>query len=158
MRTTEVRSNDASKASIKNADMKLEVIVIPVSDVDRAKTFYANLGWRLDADVVAGDARLIQFTPPGSGCSIQFGANITSAAPGSARSLYLVDSDIEATRSELVGGGFDPRSARPARQRSPDPPCHRLPGWRSNSPTKSLSARDLATNLAHASHPQQFHA
>jgi len=107
MRTTEVRSNDASKASIKNADMKLEVIVIPVSDVDRAKTFYANLGWRLDADVVAGDARLIQFTPPGSGCSIQFGANITSAAPGSARGIYLIVSDIEAVRDELVRRGVE---------------------------------------------------
>jgi len=104
MSTTEVRSNDASGASIKNADMKLEVIVIPVSDVDRAKKFYGNLGWRLDADVVTGDARLIQFTPPGSGCSIQFGANITSVLPGSARSLYLVVSDIEAARGASWSG------------------------------------------------------
>ena len=104
MSTTEVRSNDASGASIKNADMKLEVIVIPVSDVDRAKKFYGNLGWRLDADVVTGDARLIQFTPPGSGCSVQFGANITSAPPGSARSLYLVVSDIEAARGASWSG------------------------------------------------------
>ena len=88
--------------------MKLEVIVIPVSDVDRAKTFYASLGWRLDADVAAGDDfRLIQFTPPGSGCSIQFGTKLTSAAPGSAQGLYLIVSDIEATHGELAATGVD---------------------------------------------------
>jgi catechol 2,3-dioxygenase-like lactoylglutathione lyase family enzyme len=84
-------------------DMTLEVVVIPVSDVDRAKEFYGGLGWRLDADVAAGDDfRLIQFTPPGSGCSIQFGTNLTSAAPGSAQALYLIVSDIEAARDGLV--------------------------------------------------------
>jgi catechol 2,3-dioxygenase-like lactoylglutathione lyase family enzyme len=89
-------------------DMKLEVIVIPVSDVDRAKTFYASLGWRLDADVAAGDDfRLIQFTPPESGCSIQFGTNLTSAAPGSAQGLYVIVSDIEATHGELAALGMD---------------------------------------------------
>jgi len=79
---TEVRSNDASRiVSVKNVDMRLEVVVIPVSDVDRAKQFYRSLGWRLDADVATGDDfRLIQFTPPGSGCSIQFGKNVISAA------------------------------------------------------------------------------
>jgi catechol 2,3-dioxygenase-like lactoylglutathione lyase family enzyme len=83
--------------------MKLEVVVVPVSDVERAKDFYMALGWRLDADVVTGDdIRLIQFTPPGSGCSIQFGTNLTSAAPGSARGLYLAVSDIEAARDQLV--------------------------------------------------------
>ena len=88
--------------------MKLEVIVIPVSDVDRAKTFYASLGWRLDADVAAGDDfRLIQFTPPESGCSIQFGTNLTSAAPGSAQGLYLIVADIEATHGELAASGVD---------------------------------------------------
>jgi catechol 2,3-dioxygenase-like lactoylglutathione lyase family enzyme len=83
--------------------MKLEVVVIPVSDVDRAKEFYSRLGWRLDADVATGDDfRLIQFTPPGSGCSVQFGTNLTSAAPGSLQSTYLTVSDIAAVREELA--------------------------------------------------------
>lgn len=85
-------------------DMKLEVVVIPVSDVDRAKAFYGSLGWRLDADFAAGeDYRVIQFTPPGSGCSVIFGKNVTAAAPGSAQGLYLIVSDIEAARDELLG-------------------------------------------------------
>jgi catechol 2,3-dioxygenase-like lactoylglutathione lyase family enzyme len=79
--------------------MKLEVVVIPVSDVDRAKEFYSRLGWRLDADRSTGDDfRLIQFTPSGSGSSIQFGLNLTSAAPGSAQAMLLAVSDIEAAR------------------------------------------------------------
>jgi catechol 2,3-dioxygenase-like lactoylglutathione lyase family enzyme len=94
--------------SVKNVDMRLEVVVIPVSDVDRAKQFYGSLGWRLDADVATGDDfRLIQFTPPGSGCSIQFGKNVISAAPGSAQSLYLIVSDLEAARDELVARGVE---------------------------------------------------
>ena len=89
-------------------DMKLEVVVIPVADVDRAKQFYGSLGWRLDADFAAGDDfRIVQFTPPGSGCSIQFGTNITSATPGSAQGLYLIVSDIEAARDELVARGVE---------------------------------------------------
>ena len=89
-------------------DMKLEVVVIPVSDVDRAKEFYAGLGWRLDADRAAGDNfRIVQLTPPGSDCSIQFGTGITSAAPGSARDLYLIVSDIEAARAELAARGAE---------------------------------------------------
>jgi catechol 2,3-dioxygenase-like lactoylglutathione lyase family enzyme len=109
MSTTEVSSNDAGgTASVRNVDMKLEVVLIPVSDVDRAKEFYLSLGWRLDADVAAGDDfRLIQFTPPGAGCSIQFGTNLTSAAPGSAQGLYLIVSDIEAARDELVARGVE---------------------------------------------------
>jgi catechol 2,3-dioxygenase-like lactoylglutathione lyase family enzyme len=87
--------------------MKLEVVVIPVSDVDRAKAFYGKLGWRLDADVHNSFLRLIQFTPPGAGCSIQLGTNLTSAAPGSAQGLYLVVSDIEAARGLLVGEGVE---------------------------------------------------
>ena len=87
--------------------MKLEVIVIPVSDVDRAKRFYSDLGWRLDADFAAADDfRVIQFTPPGSGCSVVFGKNVTAAAPGSAKGLYLIVSDIEAARDELLGRGI----------------------------------------------------
>jgi catechol 2,3-dioxygenase-like lactoylglutathione lyase family enzyme len=94
--------------SVRNLDMKLEVVVIPVSDVDRAKEFYARLGWRLDADVAAGpDFRIVQLTPPGSGCSIQFGTNVTPAAPGSAQSLYLIVDDIEAARDELIARGAE---------------------------------------------------
>ncbi len=88
--------------------MKLEVVVIPVSDVDRAKAFYGSLGWRLDADFADGkDYRVIQFTPPGSDASVIFGKNVTAAAPGSAKGLYLVVSDIEAARKELQGRGVD---------------------------------------------------
>jgi catechol 2,3-dioxygenase-like lactoylglutathione lyase family enzyme len=87
-------------------DMKLEIVVIPVSDVDRVKAFYSGLGWRLDADFAAGDDfRVIQFTPPGSGCSVIFGKNVTGAMPGSAQGLYLIVSDIEAARAELLGRG-----------------------------------------------------
>jgi len=88
--------------------MKLEAVVIPVSDVDRAKRFYSKLGWRLDADFVVGDAfRGVQFTPPGSPSSIQFGRGVTSAAPGTTQGLYLVVSDIVAARAELVARGVD---------------------------------------------------
>jgi catechol 2,3-dioxygenase-like lactoylglutathione lyase family enzyme len=88
--------------------MKLEVVVIPVSDVDRAKRFYGDLGWRLDADFVVGEEfRVVQFTPPGSPCSIHFGIGVTSAVPGSAHGLYLVVSDIEAARAELIDRGVD---------------------------------------------------
>src|ERR687895_2847323 len=95
-------------SSAGTVDMKLEVVVIPVSDVDRAKRFYGDLGWRLDADFVVGDDwRVIQFTPPGSGCSVIFGKNVTAAAPGSAQGLYLIVSDIEAARGELLGRGVE---------------------------------------------------
>src|SRR5271168_1949388 len=109
MGTTEAGGNDASGTGyVTDADMKLEAVVIPVSDVDRAKEFYASLGWRLDADIARGeDFRLVQFTPPGSGCSIQFGTNISSAPPGSAQSLYLSVLDIEAAREELLARGAD---------------------------------------------------
>jgi catechol 2,3-dioxygenase-like lactoylglutathione lyase family enzyme len=86
--------------------MKFEIVVIPVSDVDRAKQFYAKLGWRLDADYDNGkDFRIIPFTPPGSGCSVIFGRNVTPAAPGSAQGLYLIISDIQAARKELLDRG-----------------------------------------------------
>jgi catechol 2,3-dioxygenase-like lactoylglutathione lyase family enzyme len=89
-------------------DMKLEVAVIPVSDVDRAKDFYKALGWRLDADVVGDNGfRLVQLTPPGSSCSVMFGAGVTSAPPGSAQGQHLVVRDIEATRDELANRGVD---------------------------------------------------
>jgi catechol 2,3-dioxygenase-like lactoylglutathione lyase family enzyme len=91
-----------------SADMKLEIVVIPVSDVDRAKQFYGGLGWRLDADYAAGaEFRVIQFTPPGSGCSVIFGTNVTGAAPGSMQGLYLIVADIEAARAELIGHGVE---------------------------------------------------
>ena len=93
-------------APVRTTDMKLEVIVIPVSDVNRAKQFYGGLGWRLDADFASGDDwRAVQFTPPGSGASVIFGKNLTPAAPGSAQGLYLVVSDIEAARQELLRRG-----------------------------------------------------
>jgi len=96
------------EASVGTVAMRLEVIVIPVSDVARAKEFYRKLGWRLDADFESGtDFRVLQFTPPGSGCSIIFGKNVTSAAPGSAQGLYLIVSDIEAARAELLGRGVE---------------------------------------------------
>jgi catechol 2,3-dioxygenase-like lactoylglutathione lyase family enzyme len=89
-------------------DLKFEIVVIPVSDVDRAKEFYGRLGWRLDADFDSGkDYRVIQFTPPGSAASIIFGRNVTAAAPGSTQGLYLVVSDVEAARSQLLGHGVD---------------------------------------------------
>ena len=100
---SEIRSDAEGSARI---DMKLEIVVIPVSDVDRAKEFYKRLGWRLDADFASGeDFRVIQFTPAGSGCSIIFGKNVTAAAPGSARGLYLIVSDIQAARKELLDRG-----------------------------------------------------
>ena len=105
MSTSAVRSNDATASR----NMKFEVVVIPVSDVDRAKEFYEKLGWRLDANISAGDGdfRLVQFTAPGSGCSIIFGKSITTAAPGSAQGLYLIVSDIEAARNELLRRGVE---------------------------------------------------
>jgi catechol 2,3-dioxygenase-like lactoylglutathione lyase family enzyme len=105
MGTNEVGKNDATSARV---DTKLEIVVIPVSDVDRAKEFYARLGWRLDADYDNGsDFRVIQFTPPGSGCSVIFGRNVTGAAPGSAQGLYLIVSDLAAAREELLGHGVE---------------------------------------------------
>jgi catechol 2,3-dioxygenase-like lactoylglutathione lyase family enzyme len=107
MSSTKARSETAIETPRpRTVDIKLEVVVIPVSDVDRAKRFYGGLGWRLDADFAAGDDfRVIQFTPPGSGCSVIFGKNVTAAAPGSAQGLYLIVSDIGAARDELLGRG-----------------------------------------------------
>jgi catechol 2,3-dioxygenase-like lactoylglutathione lyase family enzyme len=104
-----IRGNEpTSGASAVKVDMKFEIVVIPVSDVDRAKEFYARLGWRLDADFDSGkDFRVIQFTPPGSGCSIIFGKSVTAAAPGSAQGLYLIVSDIEAARKDLLARGIE---------------------------------------------------
>jgi catechol 2,3-dioxygenase-like lactoylglutathione lyase family enzyme len=100
---TEDRSAAGEKASVGTADMKLEVVTIPVSDVDRATEFYAKLGWRQDVTPPG----VVQFTPPGSGCSVQFGPDRTSAAPGSAQGLFLIVSDIEAVRDALVAAGIE---------------------------------------------------
>ena len=109
MSSTQARSETAIETpGARTVDLKLEVVVIPVSDVDRAKRFYGGLGWRLDAEFAKGDAfRVVQFTPPGSPCSIHFGTGVTAAPPGSAQGLYLVVSDIEAARADLVARGAD---------------------------------------------------
>jgi catechol 2,3-dioxygenase-like lactoylglutathione lyase family enzyme len=107
--STEVHMSNAiaQTPEARGVDMKLEIVVVPVSDVDRAKRFYAGLGWRLDADYATDDGyfRVIQVTPPGSGCSVIFGKNVTAAIPGSAQALYLIVSDVEAARTELLGRG-----------------------------------------------------
>lgn len=104
---TGTRTGDAAPGA-QGSDTKLEVIVIPVSDVERAKRFYSGLGWRLDADfATAGGFRVMQFTPPGSPCSIIFGTGVTSAAPGSVQGLHLIVSDVEATRAEFASRGVE---------------------------------------------------
>ena len=160
-------------------DMKLEVVVIPVSDVDRAKRFYGGLGWRLDADFAVGDSfRVVQFTPPGSPASIHFGSGVTTAAPGSARGFFLVVSDIEATHAWLVargvaasevfhrGVGESPKPGRDPERRSyfsyamfSDPDGNewllqevtaRLPGRVAAGDTTFTSAAELAKALRRA--------
>jgi len=107
--TYEAQTNDvAGEASAVKLDMKFEIVVIPVSDIDRAKAFYSKLGWRLDADYDNGnDFRVIQFTPPGSSCSVIFGRNVTGMTPGSAQGLYLIVNDIETARKELLRRGVE---------------------------------------------------
>ena len=106
MSTAQITLSEAPN-NVTDVDMKLEVVPIPVSDVDRAKEFYARLGWRIDADIARGDFRLVQVTPPGSGCSFAFGTGVTSAAPGSARTLELIESDIDAARDVLLARGVE---------------------------------------------------
>jgi catechol 2,3-dioxygenase-like lactoylglutathione lyase family enzyme len=107
MSSTDTRSETATPG-VGSTDMKLEVVLVPVSDADRAKAFYANLGWRLDADFpISDDYRIIQLTPPGSDASIIFGAGLTSAAPGSLEGLQLTVYDIDAARDDLIGRGVD---------------------------------------------------
>jgi len=165
-------------SSKQRVDMKLEVALIPISDVDRAKEFYTRLGWRLDADIVVGnDFRVVQFTPPGSGCSIQFGKNLTSAAPLRGG---LIVSDIEAAHKELVARGINASEVfhgspfSPAgRISGPDPErqsyssyvafedsdgnvwivqevTHRLPGRMDPATTTFASANDLAGAMRRA--------
>jgi predicted enzyme related to lactoylglutathione lyase len=128
-----------SSSGVQTVDLKLEVVVIPVSDVDRAKRFYGGLGWRLDADFPFDNFRVVQFTPPGSGCSVQFGTNITPAAPGSAQDLYLVVSDIEAARAELVDRGVDVsgvfHAGKPGAQFQPEGTSGRVSGPAPNHAT-----------------------
>ena len=112
-------------------DLKLEVVVLPVTDVDRAKEFYEGLGWREDADIVAGDSfRIVQFTPPGSGCSVAFGIGVTTAAPGSQQGLLLVTHDVQAARDELAERGVPVSEVfhGSAGRFHPDDPSVRLPG------------------------------
>jgi catechol 2,3-dioxygenase-like lactoylglutathione lyase family enzyme len=167
-------------SKMPGVDMKLEVVVIPVSDVDRAKRFYESLGWRLDGDFIVGDDfRGVQLTPPGSQCSIHIGKGLTSAAPGSAPGLYLVVSDIEAARAALVARGVDVSEvfhrAGPGKPPQPgrEPGRHsyasfvsfkdpdgnswlvqevtaRLPGRVDGDDTTFASSRDLATALERA--------
>src|SRR6185503_21044929 len=103
--TNVIRSNNANEPKVAAIDMKLEVIVLPVSDIDRAEQFYRKLGWR--QDVTPPGSGVFQFTPHGSACSVQFGNNLTSAAPGSAQRTYLIVSDIEAARAKLVAAGIE---------------------------------------------------
>jgi catechol 2,3-dioxygenase-like lactoylglutathione lyase family enzyme len=102
--TQETPTNNAGTVSIAKIDQKIEVTIFPVADVDRAKEFYLKLGWRLDADFKFPSFRVVQVTPPGSGCSLQFGTNMTSAAPGSGKG-YIVVSDIVAARNALIAVG-----------------------------------------------------
>src|SRR5436305_9533912 len=126
MNATEVgSSNPGGSARPGSIELKLEVVVIPVTDVERAKEFYGRLGWRLDADFPFDNGfRVVQFTPPGSGCSVQFGTEMTSATPGSARGLYLIVSDVDAARNELIVRGVEVsevfHTSRPGAQFRPD--------------------------------------
>ena len=120
----EVRTNAADGASVRKVDMKLEAVVIPVSEVDRPKEFYQKLGWRLDADFRFDNGfRVVQFTPPGSGCSVQFGTKMTSAVPGSAEGLYLIVSDVKAAHDELLARGVKVRDRKSTRLNS----SHEIP-------------------------------
>ncbi len=108
MSTTDVDTKSETKTIVNHVDLKLEAVVIPVTDVDRSKAFYASLGWRLDADFAFDNGfRVVQFTPPGSSASVQFGTNITTAAPGSAQGLYLVVANVAAAREELAAHDAD---------------------------------------------------
>lgn len=146
MSTNEIRSSEVtSGATVAKVDMKLEVAVIPVSDVDRAKEFYKKLGWRLDADFPFDNGfRIVQFTPPGSGCSVQFGTKITSAAPGSAKGLYLIVSDISAAHDEIASRGIMIsevfHSVTPGAQFQPDNKGGRASGPAPNHATYSSFA------------------
>jgi len=125
MATLNAINSNAPTATVEKMAMKLEVVVIPVANVDRAKAFYSGLGWRLDADFPFDNGfRVVQFTPSGSGCSVQFGTKMTPAAPGSAQGLYLIVSDIQSVRGELIARGIEVsdvfHAGRPGAQFQPD--------------------------------------
>jgi catechol 2,3-dioxygenase-like lactoylglutathione lyase family enzyme len=131
--STQVNDTSAGISSVGVVDMKFEVVVIPVADVERAKEFYTNLGWRLDADFPFDNGfRVVQFTPPGSGFSVQFGTKMTTAAPGSAQGLYLIVSDIEAARYGLAARGVSIsevfHAGTPGAQFQPDGTTGRVAG------------------------------
>ena len=174
--TQEIRSNDAITASLAKIDMKIEVIIVPVSDVDRSKEFYLKLGWRLDADFTFPGLRVIQVTPHGSACSLQFGTNLTAAAPGSGKG-YIIVSDIVTARNALIAAGvqvsdffhlgqngpapgLDPeRGSYQSRAEFKDPDGNswvlqeitsRLPGRVEPGPTSFASASDLVSALKRA--------
>ena len=114
----------AQTSDLSTIDMYLEVVTLPVSDVDRAKSFYQSLGWRFDIDlVVSDDVRTVQFTPPHSGCSIQFGKGGSTAEPGSAQAMFLVVQDIDAARADLVSRGVDVSEVQEARPPGFDAPA-----------------------------------
>ena len=142
MDSAEMRGTTAAETErAPKLAMKLEVVVLPVADVDRAKRFYAGLGWRLDIDLVRDDAfRVVQFTPPGSPCSIHFGVGVTSATPGSAQNLYLVVSDIDQARTELRDRGVEVSETfhrgSQGRLAGPDP------GWQSYGSLASFADPD----------------
>ena len=156
MSATEVHASDQSPdATVKNVDLKLEVVVIPVSDVDRAKEFYGRLGWRLDADFSFDNGvKVVQFTPPGSPGAIQFGTKMTSAAPGSAENLYLVVSDIEAARDELIARGAEVsevfHAGAPGAQFQPDGASDRRARARRPTTPATARSRRSATRTATA--------
>jgi catechol 2,3-dioxygenase-like lactoylglutathione lyase family enzyme len=129
----DIRRGETKDASVVRVAMKLEAVVIPVSNVDRSKQFYGSLGWRLDADFPFDSGfRVVQFTPPGSACSVQFGTKITPAAPGSAHGLYLIVSDIAAAREELAACGVEIskvfHAGTPGAQFNPDSTSGRVDG------------------------------
>ena len=145
MSTTQVGGSGATAdANVGTVDMKLEAVVIPVADVDRAKEFYSGLGWRLDADFAFDNGfRVVQLTPPGSGCSVQFGTNITSAAPGSAQGLYLIVSDVEAARDALGAHGVRGQRGVPPRCAGRPVPArrHERPRQRAGARSTPATAR-----------------
>jgi catechol 2,3-dioxygenase-like lactoylglutathione lyase family enzyme len=123
MASTDISSESASPSQDLGVDMNLEVVTLPVSDVDRAKSFYESLGWRFDIDlVISDDVRTVQFTPPHSGCSIQFGKGGTTAEPGSAQALLLVVTDIDVARDDLIGRGVEVSDVQEARPPGFDAP------------------------------------
>ena len=174
MSSTQMSNEHATRTPTAGmVDMKLEVVIIPVSDVDRAKRFYGSLGWRLDADFATGeDWRGVQLTPPGSPCSIIFGKGVTTAVPGSVQGPFLIVDDIEAARAELIGHGVDVSevfhfdgglhvTGTKGRVPGPDPDGHSYRSWASFSdpdgngwllqeiktrlPGRGLSSMDVAT-------------